>query len=86
MKYYKRSVTKRGSINSSGKLGYFTSNEFVKTNNIDSFNKGKRIPFCESIEAKRRLLHEPKDLVVADDVKPSSSEAHFRKSVSKYRW
>jgi len=29
----------------------------VKTNDIDQFNKGKRIKFDESVEARRTLRH-----------------------------
>lgn len=63
MKYYKRELTKRTEVNRFGRLGYVALTEYVKTNDIDKFNKGKRIKFNESKDAKRFLLHLEKDRV-----------------------
>lgn len=48
MKYFKREVTKRETINHYGKIGYPIYYEIVKTNDITPFNKGKRIYFLET--------------------------------------
>jgi len=57
MKYYERHLTKREAINRFGKIGYVPYVEYVKTLNIDKFNKGKRIKFEESARARKVLYH-----------------------------
>ena len=63
MKYYSRIVTKREKINRFGKLGYVPYLEYVKTNDIDKFNKRKRILFVENDEVKRELRKLEKDKI-----------------------
>ena len=55
MKYYEREGLVRTEINHFGKIGYVNTIKMVKTNNIESFNKGKRIWFHESERAKKML-------------------------------
>lgn len=57
MKYYERKITKRESINRFGKMGYVAYVEYVKTNDISSYNKGKRVYFEESVNARKYLYH-----------------------------
>lgn len=68
MKYYERQVTKRVRINSYEKIGYKPYREMVKTNNIDVFNKGKRIKFEESKEARKYLYHLDQNKVYTEEV------------------
>lgn len=42
---YGREITKRVKINRFGKLSYRKVVEFIRTNDIEPFNKGKRIKF-----------------------------------------
>ena len=72
MKYYKREVTRRDSVNRFGRMGYILVAEYVKTNDIAPFNKGKRIRFTEDKEAKRFLLHKAVDTVYQEDIKTVS--------------
>lgn len=60
MKTYSRKILKRAKINRYGKLGYVEVKECVKTDNIDRFNKGKRIKFteCEDMKIKPDLVFE----------------------------
>jgi len=86
MNYYERTITVREPINKYGKLGYITAQEFVKTNNIEKFNKGKKIKFKESINAKHFLrIGKVVDQVYIVKEQLTSSQSYFRKSVSKYR-
>ena len=64
MKYYEREITKREAINHFGKLGYVPYIEYVKTNDIAPFNKGKRIHFYETDEARKYLYRGKKQDVV----------------------
>lgn len=57
MKYFQREITKREVINRFGRLGYVLYTEYVKTNDINKFNKGLKIKFFESDKAKKYLLH-----------------------------
>lgn len=68
MKYYSREITKREPINRFGKLGFVLYKEMVKTNNIEQFNKGKRIKFEEDLEAKKYLYHKDKNYVYSEEV------------------
>ena len=56
MKYYERHYTKREAINRFGKLGYVPYTAYLKTNNIDKFNKGLHNRFVE-IPKNKILLH-----------------------------
>lgn len=47
MNIYAREVIKRVKINGFGKLGFRKVVEFVRTNDIEPFNKGKRIKFLK---------------------------------------
>lgn len=69
MKYYTREITERKAVNKFGRLGYVLVNEYVKTNSIDTFNKGKRIRFVESKDAKKYLLHKDTDTIYKEDAK-----------------
>ena len=84
MKYYHRQITKREEINRWGKLGYIIYDEYVKTNDIAPFNKGKRIKFTE-IYRPRVLVHAKVDTIIEISHDISNTEAYFRKSVSSYR-
>ena len=53
MKLYERAVSKRQAINKFGKLGYVRYLEFVLTDDIEQFNKRKRIKFTESERFKQ---------------------------------
>lgn len=75
MKYYSRELTERKIINKFGRLGYVLIKEYVKTNNIEPFNKGKRIKFAESPEAKKYLLHKDKDKVYKEEGETVSRHA-----------
>ena len=86
MKYYHRSITERKPINKYGKLGYVTVDEYVKTNDIEKHNKGKRIKFTLLNTRPKVLLHAKVDQVVRVDQTITPSQAHFRKSVSKYKY
>ena len=55
MKLYERAVSKRQAINNFGKLGYVRYLEFVLTDDIEQFNKRKRIKFTESEHYKQSL-------------------------------
>lgn len=79
MKYYSREVTERKPINSYGRLGYVLVTEYVKTNDIDRFNKGKRIIFTESKQARTYLYH-----LEANKVYKVTGEVVSR-NASKYR-
>lgn len=78
MKYYTRTITKREPINKFGKLGYVAYDEYVKTNDIDKFNKGKKIRFAE-IKRPSVLLHAKVDEIVEVKHELTSSQAYFRK-------
>lgn len=69
MKYYSREITERKAVNRFGRLGYVQVAEYVKTNSIDAFNKGKRIKFVESADARKYLLHKNADQVYKEDLK-----------------
>lgn len=60
MKYYARTVLVRKPVNKFGRLGYVETEEYVKTNDIAKFNKGKRIPFYESESARQALRSKDK--------------------------
>ena len=47
---YTRELTERKAVNRFGKLGYVKIREYVKTDNIDTYNMGKRIKYeeCDS--------------------------------------
>lgn len=79
MKYYKREVTERKAVNHFGRLGYVLIVEYVKTNNIEQFNKGKKIKYYEDQEAKKYLLHLKADIIYKEDLEVVSCHA------SKYR-
>ena len=66
MKYYSREVTKREAINRFGKLGFVLYKEMVKTNDIDKFNKNKRIKFTEDEEARKYLYHKNSDIIYSE--------------------
>ena len=68
MKYYSRKITKREPINRFGKLGFVLYKEMVKTNDIDKFNKNKRIKFAEDEEARKYLYHKDKNRVYCEVV------------------
>ena len=85
MNYYKRTITKREVINNYGKLGYIAYDQFVKTNDIAPFNKGKRVAF-EPIKKPRELIHAKANTIVEVRHDISNSEAHFRKKIANYRW
>lgn len=68
MKYYSREITKREPINRFGKLGFVLYKEMIKTNDIDKFNKGKRIKFEEDEEARKYLYHKDSNIVYAEEV------------------
>lgn len=82
MKYYTRTITKRETINKYGKLGYVSYDEYVKTNDITPFNKGKKIRFTE-IKRPAILLHAKANEVIEVKHELSSSEAYFRKSLRR---
>lgn len=86
MKYYERTLTKRKACGSYGKLLYINVTEYVKTNNVEEFNKGKRIKFLETSNAKKFLLHKEKDYVYEVEEELSQSEINSRKSVSNSKW
>lgn len=65
MKYYSREITKRESINRFGKLGFIPYIEYIKTNDIEKYNKNKKIKFSE-ISDKKYLLHKKKDIVYSE--------------------
>lgn len=56
MKYYERHYTKREPINHFGKLGFVGYVAYVKTDNIDPFNKYLKNRFYE-IKRNKILLH-----------------------------
>ena len=66
MKYYSREVTKREPINRFGKLGFVLYKEMVKTNDIDKFNKNKRIKCTEDEEAIKYLYHKNSDIIYSE--------------------
>ena len=66
MKYYSREVTKREPINRFGKLGFVLYKEMVKTNDIDKFNKNKRIKFTEDEEARKYLYHKNSNIIYSE--------------------
>ena len=68
MKYYSRKVTKREPIDRFGKLGFVLYKEMVKTNNIEQFNKGKRIKFEEDLEVRQYLYHKDENYVYSEVV------------------
>lgn len=68
MKYYEKTSYSQNYDQPLWKLGYIPKKEFVKTNNIDKFNKGKKIKFQETQEAKRLLCHLDKDVVYSTEV------------------
>ena len=67
MKYYSRQITKREAINRFGKLGFVLYTQYVKTNDIEKFNKGKRIRFVENADARKYLYHK-KDNEIFEEV------------------
>lgn len=79
MKYYSRSITARKPINRFGRLGYVEVTEYVKTNEIATFNVNLRHKFQETPEAKAYLLHKEKDRVYAEE------GAILSRNASKYR-
>lgn len=69
MKYYARYVINRVEINRFRKLGYRKQLETLKTNNIDKFNKGKKIRFTETTNTEiiKELRHLDVDKVYTED-------------------
>ena len=72
MKYYSREITERKPVNRFGRLGFVQVVEYVKTNDITPFNKGKKIRFLEDKDARKYLLHLEKDTVYSEDIKTLS--------------
>lgn len=68
MKYYSRIVTVREKINRFGKLGYVPYLEYVKTNEVEKFNKRKRIKFEEDDNVRKELRKLNKDCVYRKEV------------------
>lgn len=68
MKYYERVVSHREAINHFGKIGYPKYYEYVKTNDISKFNKGKQIYFYESENARKFLYHLEKNKIYSEKV------------------
>lgn len=81
MKYFSREITERKPINRFGRLGYVAITEYVKTNDITPFNRGKRIRFEENQEAKKYLLHLEKDTVYREE-----GEILSRHAAKPYKW
>lgn len=67
-KYYERTVTHREAINRFGKIGYPKYIEYIKTDNIEKFNKGKKIWFFESDRARKFLYHLEKNKIYSEKV------------------
>ena len=67
MKYYSREITKREPVNRFGKIGFVLYTQYVKTNDINRFNKGKRIKFEENADARKYLYHK-KDNEIFEEV------------------
>lgn len=86
MRYYERTLTKRKACGRFGKLLYINVTEYVKTNEIEKFEKGKRIKFLETSEAKKFLIHKEKDYIYEIEEELSQSDIALRKSVSNSRW
>lgn len=69
MKSYLRTVTVRKAVNRFGRLGYVLINEYVKTDDIDRYNKRKHIKFIESKEAEEYLRDLDIDRIYTEDLK-----------------
>lgn len=82
MKYYERQITKREPINRFGKLGYIAYTQYVKTNDIEKFNKGKKIKFVE-IKRPAILLHAKVDEIIEIEHELTSTQAYFRKPLRR---
>ena len=48
--------------------GYISGLEMAKTNNIEQFNKGKRIKFEEDLEVRQYLYHKDENYVYSEVV------------------
>lgn len=83
MKYYERSYTGVDYQGRFGKKVYVPTTEYVKTNSIEKFNKGKRYKFCETDEAKKYLLHKNADTVYTEHEQLSDREIYWRKPISR---
>ena len=85
MKYYQRKILIRKAINKYGKMGYVEAYEFIKTNDIEPFNKGLRVRFVEGgRDCRYYLLHKEIDKVYQEEEYITPKEAFFRRSVSNY--
>lgn len=85
MKYYQRKVIIRDYQGKYRKAVFVPEYQYIKTNNIDKFNKGLRIRFEESKDARKYLLHRQQDVVYRETEELSNSEIYFRKSISRSR-
>lgn len=82
MKYYMREYIGIDNQGRFRKKVYTPTFEYVKTNNIEKYNKNKKYKFYESDIAKKYLLHKIKDYVYIEHEKLDSKQLYFRKKIS----
>lgn len=83
MKYYERTYIGVDYQGRFGKKVYVPTTEYVKTNAIEKYNKGKKYVFFESKEAKKYLLHKEADTVYTEHEQLSDSEVYWRRNISR---
>lgn len=83
MKYYARTYIGVDYQGRFGKKVYVPTTEYVKTNSIEKYNKGKRYKFEESDAAKKYLRHLEKDTVYTEHEKLSGREVYWRPNISR---
>ena len=83
MNYYERTITIKDYQGKWGKAVYVEQTQFVKTNNIAVFNKGKKIRFVETENARNYLLHRHANVVYSETEQLTDSKVWLRPHLHK---